>query len=107
MNDPENLICPFCGDDGFDKIGLKIHLTCWCEEYQMVTVGRYSWSPEAIRENEDEKCKRRGETSVERDKLEAENKRLRERVQSVMDEHFDETSGIYEDFKQALGGGKP
>ena len=34
--------------------------------------------------------------------LEAENKRLRERVQSVMDEHFDETSGIYEDFKQAL-----
>jgi len=34
--------------------------------------------------------------------LEAENKRMRERVQSVMDEHFDETSGIYEDFKQAL-----
>jgi hypothetical protein len=65
MNDPENLICPFCGDDGFDKIGLKIHLTCWCDEYQMVTVGRYSWSPEAIRENEDEKCKRRGETSYE------------------------------------------
>jgi len=31
----------------------------------MVTVGRYSWSPEAIRENEDEKCKRRGETSYE------------------------------------------
>jgi regulator of replication initiation timing len=39
----------------------------------------------------------------ERDKLEAENELLRERVQSVMDKHFDETSGIYEDFKQALG----
>ena len=36
------------------------------------------------------------------EELEAENKRMRERVQSVMDEHFDETSGIYEDFKQAL-----
>lgn len=41
--------------------------------------------------------------TVERDKLEAENELLRERVQSVMDKHFDETSGIYEDFKQALG----
>ena len=45
--------------------------------------------------------------TVERDKLEEENELLRERVQSVMDKHFDETSGIYEDFKQALGGGKP
>ena len=36
MNDPENLICPFCGDDGFDKIGLKIHLTCWCKEAAML-----------------------------------------------------------------------
>ena len=34
MNGQENIICPFCGDDGFDKIGLKIHLTCWCDEYQ-------------------------------------------------------------------------
>ena len=25
--------CPFCGEDDFDKIGLKIHLTRYCEEY--------------------------------------------------------------------------
>jgi len=25
--------CPFCNDGDFDKIGLKYHLTNYCEEY--------------------------------------------------------------------------
>lgn len=25
--------CPFCGDDGFDLIGLKIHLINYCDKY--------------------------------------------------------------------------
>lgn len=29
----QNIVCPFCGDDGFDKIGLKYHLMMSCEEY--------------------------------------------------------------------------
>jgi hypothetical protein len=28
------LICPFCGEDEFDYIGLKGHLERWCEEYK-------------------------------------------------------------------------
>jgi len=30
----EEITCPFCGETDFDKIGLKIHLTCWCELYR-------------------------------------------------------------------------
>lgn len=30
MND---ISCPFCGEDGFDKIGLKGHLTLDCREF--------------------------------------------------------------------------
>uniref|UniRef100_A0A6M3KZ47 Uncharacterized protein n=1 Tax=viral metagenome TaxID=1070528 RepID=A0A6M3KZ47_9ZZZZ len=30
----EDLTCPFCGEPDFDKIGLKIHLERWCEEYE-------------------------------------------------------------------------
>jgi hypothetical protein len=29
----ENLTCPFCGEDGFDKIGLKGHLLEFCEVF--------------------------------------------------------------------------
>ena len=30
----ENIICPFCKDDGFDLVGLKHHLNIgWCEVY--------------------------------------------------------------------------
>ena len=35
--DPENIICPFCGEDGFDKIGLKYHLASGdCAEFEDV-----------------------------------------------------------------------
>ncbi len=30
-----DLVCPFCGDDNFDKIGLKHHLNVHCEEYRL------------------------------------------------------------------------
>jgi hypothetical protein len=29
----ESLVCPFCGEKDFDKIGLKHHLEHYCEEY--------------------------------------------------------------------------
>jgi len=29
----QDIICPFCGDDDFDKIGLKNHLIKHCEIY--------------------------------------------------------------------------
>ena len=29
----EELKCPFCGNDGYDKIGLKYHLETHCKEY--------------------------------------------------------------------------
>lgn len=32
-NPPSDLICPFCSQDNFDKIGLKYHLRNHCEEY--------------------------------------------------------------------------
>lgn len=28
-----DLICPFCGEQGFDLIGLKAHLLRWCETF--------------------------------------------------------------------------
>ena len=28
-----DLICPFCNDIGFDKIGLKYHLEKYCKQY--------------------------------------------------------------------------
>jgi hypothetical protein len=30
----ENIICPFCNEDGFDLIGLKIHLIRYCSMYE-------------------------------------------------------------------------
>lgn len=28
--------CPFCGEDDFDLIGLKLHLLKWCETFESV-----------------------------------------------------------------------
>lgn len=28
-----DLVCPFCSEGDFDTIGLKMHLTRWCEKY--------------------------------------------------------------------------
>jgi hypothetical protein len=36
---PVGLVCPFCGDDDFDAVGLKLHLTTYCEAYASVEVG--------------------------------------------------------------------
>lgn len=30
----QDIVCPFCGDDDFDKIGLKYHLRTYCKVYQ-------------------------------------------------------------------------
>ena len=40
--DDQNIQCPFCGEDGFDLIGLKKHLLGFlifngCEAFQEVT----------------------------------------------------------------------
>lgn len=37
-NSPEGaiLFCQFCKEVGFDRIGLKLHLVQWCEEYRKV-----------------------------------------------------------------------
>lgn len=31
------IICPFCGDTDFDKIGLKHHLENYCEHYKTIS----------------------------------------------------------------------
>jgi len=31
--DKSDITCPFCGEKGFDKYGLKYHLERWCKEY--------------------------------------------------------------------------
>jgi len=36
---PVGLVCPFCRDDDFDAVGLKLHLTTYCEAYASVEVG--------------------------------------------------------------------
>lgn len=34
MNDKEYISCPFCGEDDFDLLGLKHHLSYgWCDVY--------------------------------------------------------------------------
>ena len=38
--DRQNIVCPFCSEDGFDKPGLKDHLNVYCEIYQNVEVLR-------------------------------------------------------------------
>jgi len=37
LQDPENIFCPFCGEGGFDKIGLKYHLASGaCAQFEDV-----------------------------------------------------------------------
>ena len=31
--DPLNLICPFCLEEDFDRIGLALHLRGWCDKF--------------------------------------------------------------------------
>ena len=33
MSESSDIVCPFCGEKDFDKIGLKDHLERFCEEY--------------------------------------------------------------------------
>lgn len=30
----DGIYCPFCNDDGFDRVGLKYHLETYCNEYK-------------------------------------------------------------------------
>ena len=32
----QDIVCPFCDEGGFDRIGLKMHLVMWCEPYDKV-----------------------------------------------------------------------
>jgi len=32
----DDITCPFCGEEGFDKIGLKDHLINYCEVYEQI-----------------------------------------------------------------------
>lgn len=34
----KEVLCPFCDEKGFDKIGLKNHLINYCKDYEMTTV---------------------------------------------------------------------
>ncbi len=34
----QDIKCPFCGEDGFDLIGLKFHLGLWCEPFDSISV---------------------------------------------------------------------
>lgn len=46
------IVCPFCNEDDFDLIGLKLHLLRWCDAYnevdtsiawkQMTGTGKYN-----------------------------------------------------------------
>ncbi len=35
--DENDLVCPWCDDHGFDKIGLKMHLQ-WCKGFATTTL---------------------------------------------------------------------
>jgi len=35
-NSDGDIICPFCEDTGFDKVGLKYHLAYYCEVYNQI-----------------------------------------------------------------------
>jgi|GEM_PF-4962487 len=38
MSDFVELTCPFCGEDDFDDVGLKIHLINYCEKYSDIDI---------------------------------------------------------------------
>jgi len=39
-NSNGDIICPFCEDTGFDKVGLKYHLAYHCEVYDKIEFER-------------------------------------------------------------------
>ncbi len=39
-NSKQGITCPFCGEDGFDKPGLKNHLTVFCKDHADVELVR-------------------------------------------------------------------
>ena len=34
LDETGDIICPFCGEEDFDRIGLKQHLAQWCEPFK-------------------------------------------------------------------------
>lgn len=37
----EDIICPFCGEKGFDKIGLKLHIErSRCDDYNNIDISK-------------------------------------------------------------------
>jgi hypothetical protein len=46
MSEFEAVKCPFCGEDDFDKIGLKLHLTLWCDAYRDTELPKSTCAPE-------------------------------------------------------------
>jgi len=40
MKDKREVECPFCGEGGFDLVGLKIHLTAsgWCNVFENLNI---------------------------------------------------------------------
>ena len=56
----EDLICPFCGDMGFDAVGLKAHFFSWCEKFDEVE----SLEQERIRLNDSSPAFGRGVEKV-------------------------------------------
>lgn len=38
--DKKGIVCPFCHEDDFDKLGLAIHLTKHCEEFKAQREGK-------------------------------------------------------------------
>ena len=45
MSKTEEIACPFCGEDDFDKEGLKCRLENYCEEYHNITISPCFFSP--------------------------------------------------------------
>jgi len=42
MKDDKEIICPFCGDSGYDLLGLKIHIEGkWCESYNKIDLNEF------------------------------------------------------------------
>lgn len=57
----QDIVCPFCGEDGFDKIGLKGHLAFDCKEYSETEISDRLFTDyllfEALRYREEQEAK--------------------------------------------------
>lgn len=51
---PTEIICPFCGDDDFDKVGLKLHLENYCEIYPGISLQEKQYEKNYPKEPRDE-----------------------------------------------------